>query len=347
MASRRLLLLPAVIASIAVAAACGNPPGAPSIESITPAEERTDFAGGLVEVTITGSGFHQRIVPDTSDAASSKLARPSVFIGDLVVSSYDGPSQIRAYVDVASLAPGLYDVVVRNPDGSTATSPIPFRVIGPPTQLLVGTGAEPAPGTSNSVTIAFTIADASGSAVPAGAAFDATVVLSTATAIAPAPFTVAAGQSGGSFAVTWNRVGEVEVGLSLSTTSLTVVPGRATFLAGPAARLAIEGTTVVWSSPGTASGTLFVTDADGNVVPAPTAFDANLQEAGTYCGATTDCPGATLQDTVSFAAGDSERAFTATCGTAPPPNRCMPVTIVSVPSGWAGFGTGAAITWTN
>src|SRR5688500_19055803 len=172
MASRRLLLFPAIVATIAINAACGDPPGPPSIASIAPEEERRGFtATQEIEVMIQGNGFHERVVPDTQNPNGSKLAQPFVLVDSVLVrSSYDGPTQIRAYLDIGTgaqaLAVGFHDIDVVNPDGSSARSTTPFRVIGPPTHLRLTSGVEPGPpassGTSNVVILSYYVLDTTG-----------------------------------------------------------------------------------------------------------------------------------------------------------------------------------------
>jgi hypothetical protein len=86
----------------------------PTVESIDP-----PIISGSLQVVITGSGFAS---PVSVRCYNEQLSYG--FVGEQVVSE----TEITAWASSSQLAPGFYDLEVRNPDGQVAVLPLAVAV---------------------------------------------------------------------------------------------------------------------------------------------------------------------------------------------------------------------------
>lgn len=320
--ARRVWLAGVMVAAAGViAAACGSTAPTAVITGLLPAEIRYDQN---VQLTIIGSGFAQRTIPDAQNPAKSALASPSVRIDGHDVAEVTFVSATALTVafgrpyDLDLISRDDVTVTVTNPEGEEVAF-APLRILGP-RSIVIGTAAEPAPGDANSVAVPFRVLDQDGELVPIigdPLLFTATTQPSTATA---AVGTLGVTSSGGFLDVDYDLVGPVEITFSGAVgpwSMLLGTDGRAVFIPGPP--VAVRVLDRAGPAPGPVTTFLRVEDGWGNPTPSTIAY------SGTPF--TSNCPSSAtfIPSTVAIAQGSTSGAFTVSC-TTPSPNP-MPVNL--------------------
>jgi adhesin/invasin len=153
---------------------------------------------------------------------------------------------------------------------------------GPAVKVVVSSGTEAAPGSSNQVILTVEVQDADNNPQPSHPAYTANVVVSGFGVPSPLSISIPNGTASVTVTITDTKVEVVTVDLSeTSSTGLAEVGGTATFIAGPATQVVVVSTSE--PAPGTANSvvvTIEVRDADGNLQPSHALYGATVGVTG-------------------------------------------------------------------
>lgn len=316
MASERraafLKILPLLAITVAVAlAACSDSGPAPAIDAISPDSHPFGAAPASRIVVVQGSGFWQKLVPNAANANASTLENPRVTIADktAVLVSF-GELALTVIVPTELVDPGRYAVRVENPDGRAVEREQAYRIIGTPTSLQIVSAAEGGDGSLNQATVTVLVLDQGGFPIAMDVPLAATAIANSSGTIAGGgAFAIASGSSAGTIQVNDVRAEVVVVGLDGITPPVPVVPGTATFIPGPAARVRVLGAT---SATPDVTTTVRIEDANGNQA----AVHPDYSGFPFYTGA---CSGnaSVVPDPVVIAANAGASTVVVTCATTP------------------------------
>lgn len=312
--ARKLLLAGLAVSSATVTvAACGSVAPTPQIDGLVPSVIRYDQN---VQLTIVGSGFAQRTIPDAQNPSKSALASPSVRIDgrdDFAVTFVSATALTVAFgrpIERGLISRDDVEVTVTNPEGEPVVFS-PLRVLGP-RFVVIGTAAEAAPGDANVLAVPFRVLDQDMQPVPIidePLWFTVGVQPTSATA---AIATLGVTSSEGILQVGYDFVGPVDIAFGAADPpwdALDGTGGRAVFIPGPPAVVRILDRTgpqntdvLTWA---------VLEDEWGN----PTSSSSQIYQGTPF--ATNCATGATINpSTIAIATNSSSAGFTVNCGVA-------------------------------